>query len=66
MKHTFTKEKFAEFFRLVELGGSCYQMDRINSRMEMPGFIEKTGRDKCDEMYALIEAGVTPSTLEVE
>lgn len=59
----FTREQFTEFFRLVQMGGSANQMYRINSRIDMPEFIEKTGREVCDEMYKLINDGVTPSTL---
>lgn len=62
----FTKEEFAEFFRLVNMSDSPSQMDRINSRLEMPGFVRKTGRDKCDRMWELISGGVTPSTLILE
>ncbi|QCW18488.1 hypothetical protein bas09_0058 [Changchunvirus paulsarasin] len=62
---TFTKEQFSEFFRLVQMSGSCNQMDRINSRLDMPKFIKEHGRDKCNEMWRLIESGVTPSTLEI-
>lgn len=64
MKRNFTKEQFSEFFRLVNMSGSSDQMDRINSRLDMPKFIRETGRKECDEMYNLIADGVTPSTLE--
>lgn len=59
----FTHDEFKEFFRLVTMSGSQYQMDRINSRLEMPGFIRRVGRDLCDEMFALINEGYTPATV---
>lgn len=62
----FTREQFGKFFKLVNMGCSSDQMDRINSRLDMPKFIKEVGRDKCDEMYKLIENGVTPATLKIE
>lgn len=60
----YTKEQFAEFFKLVSMSGSANQMDRIDSRLAMPGFIERVGRETCNEMWADIESGVTPQSLE--
>lgn len=60
----YTKEEFAEFFRLVNMSGSASQMDRISSRLDMPKFIERVGREKCDIMFADINKGVTPHNLE--
>lgn len=62
----FTKKEFEQFFRLVTMSGSAYQMDRINSRLEMPGFINAVGRPACNKMWSLIEQGVTPATLTQE
>ena len=62
----FTREQFGKFFKLVNMSRSSDQMDRIDSRLDMPEFINEVGRDKCDEMYELIVNGVTPSTLKVE
>lgn len=63
----FTKDEFQQFFRLVNMSGSADQMDRINSRLEMPKFIEAVGRPACDKMWALIEnCGITPATLTEE
>ena len=59
----FTHDEFKEFFKLVNMSGSNDQMDRINSRLSMPGFVDRVGRDKCDQMWALIEEGYTPTTL---
>lgn len=62
----FTKEEFEKFFNLVQMSGSHDQMDRFHSRLEMPKFVDSCGRHKCDEMWKLIESGVTPSTLEID
>lgn len=63
----FTEKEFEQFFRLVNMSGSADQMDRINSRLEMPKFIEAVGRKTCDRMWHLIEHyGVTPATLRSE
>jgi hypothetical protein len=51
----YTKEELAEFRHLVILGESHNQMDRIGSRMDMPKFIERVGRDKCDVMYEALK-----------
>tara|TARA_R110000737_G_scaffold325864_1_gene339364 strand:- start:254 stop:472 length:219 start_codon:yes stop_codon:yes gene_type:complete len=50
----FTTDQLDEFRRLVELGESHQQMDRIESRLAMPKFIEKVGKDTCDEMYQVL------------
>lgn len=63
---TFTRKQFTEFFRLVNMSSSAHQMDRINSRLEMPGFIKEAGRENCNAMWELISGGVTPSTLNPE
>lgn len=52
MKKTWTANELLEFERLVDLAGSRNQMDRITSRVEMPAFIEKHGKPKCDSMWA--------------
>ena len=51
---TYTDEEISEFETLVLMGESQDQMDRINSRLEMPLFIEKHGREKCDLMFKAI------------
>jgi hypothetical protein len=53
-KTNYTEEEFNEFRRLVEMGESHHQMDRINSRLEMPGFIKRVGKEKCDEMFDIL------------
>ncbi len=51
----YTKKELKEFRKLVEMGESQNQMDRINSRLEMPNFIKRVGREKCDAMFEVLE-----------
>ena len=48
-----------EFRDLVEAAESPSQLDRIRSRLDMPKFIERVGRDKCEAMFEVLkeEAG---------
>lgn len=62
----FNRTQFGRFFNLVNASGSADQMDRINSRLDMPKFIKEVGRETCDRMYKLITDGKTPSTLKDE
>jgi len=52
---SYTIAQLNQFRRLVEMGESQNQMDRIKSRLEMPGFIEEVGREKCDEMIEVLK-----------
>lgn len=52
----FTKEELKEFRDLVEAAESRLQLERIRSRMEMPKFIDRVGRDKCDAMFEVLNA----------
>lgn len=52
---SYTKDQLDRFRELVELGESPRQMDRINSRMEMPEFIELVGRETCEEMFEVLK-----------
>lgn len=54
---TWTKEDITKFKRLVDMGASRNQMDRINSRLDMPQFIKDHGRSKCNAMYDIISSG---------
>lgn len=56
----YTKQELDEFRWLVLQGESSNQMDRIHSRMDMPKFIERIGRDKCDAMYEELKLELTP------
>ncbi len=51
-----TASELKEFTKLVDLSGSRIQMDRIRSRVEMPAFIKRHGKEKCDAMWAHINA----------
>ena len=49
---TWTKEELAEFDSLINAVSSSDQMERIIARLDMPKFIEKHGKARCDAMYA--------------
>lgn len=51
----YTEDELDEFRKLVEMGESRCQMDRINSRCDMPKFIERVGREKCDAMFEVLK-----------
>jgi len=48
---SYTDSDYQEFRRLVEMGESQHQMDRIHSRLDLPKLIDRLGRDTCDEMF---------------
>jgi len=50
-----TLDEYDEFLRLVNLGSSSDQMDRIESRLEMPKFIKRVGKNRCDEMFGVMK-----------
>jgi hypothetical protein len=52
---TYTKSELNEFRKLVEMAESHDQMDRINSRFDMPKFIERVGKEKCDTMFEVLK-----------
>ena len=54
----YTQEELKEFRRLVQLGESSRQTDRIESRLEIPRFIEKVGRQKCDAMFEVLKTEI--------
>jgi len=54
----YTEEELKEFRRLVQMGESSRQIDRIVSRLEMPRFIEKVGRQKCDAMFEVLKTEI--------
>jgi hypothetical protein len=51
----YTKEELDEFRDLVEAGENRDQVERIRSRLNMPKFIERVGREKCDEMFEVLK-----------
>ncbi len=48
----YTESQYRKFKRLVEKAESRVQMDRIESRLDMPKFIQEVGKDVCDVMFA--------------
>lgn len=56
MSVAYTKEELDEFRALVEAGESRNQMDRIRSRLDMPKFIDRVGREKCEAMFEVLKA----------
>ena len=51
----YTKEELDEFRDLVEKSESFDQLSRIQSRLDMPKFIERVGREKCDAMFDVLK-----------
>ena len=51
----FTESELSEFRRLVELGESVSQMERIESRINMPDFVERVGYEKCEAMFEVLK-----------
>ncbi|HLL28561.1 MAG TPA: hypothetical protein VKT73_13035 [Xanthobacteraceae bacterium] len=51
-KKPYTKKQLDEFDYLTWMASSSDQMDRIRARLEMPRFIEKHGKEKCELMFA--------------
>lgn len=51
----FTEDELNEFRDLVEAAESRSQLERIRSRLDMPKFIERVGRDKCDAMFEVLK-----------
>ena len=56
MSIQWTDEELQEFDRLVNEVSSIRQLERINARLNMPKFIEKHGKEKCDAMFAHLES----------
>jgi hypothetical protein len=54
----YTEKELKEFRRLVQMGESSRQMERIASRLEMPRFIKKVGRQKCDAMFEVLKTEI--------
>ena len=51
----YTQKELDEFTILVDKTGSLNQLNRIEARIEMPRFIKKVGREKCDAMFEVIK-----------
>jgi hypothetical protein len=56
----YTQEELNEFRDLVEAGESLHQLERIRSRLAMPKFIDRVGRDKCDAMFEVLKREKRP------
>jgi hypothetical protein len=52
----FTDDELKEFRDLVEAAESRSQLLRIRSRMDMPKFIARVGKEKCDAMFQVLKA----------
>lgn len=55
MSAEYTKEELAEFNRLTNKLSSLNQMHRIEARLDMPKFVEKHGKEKCDAMFVELQ-----------
>lgn len=55
---TYTEEELNEFCRLVEMTESLRQMDRIEARLNMPKFLARAGKEKCDAMFEILKQEV--------
>ena len=56
METTYTAEELDEFRDLVEAGESQNQLERIRSRLDLPKFVERAGREKCNAMFEVLKA----------
>lgn len=51
-----TPEELKEFDRLIDMTSSRDQVQRISGRMDMRKFVDKHGKEKCDAIWAHLEA----------
>ena len=51
---TWTPEELREFDDLTMKLSSKRQMDRIEARLDLPKFMERVGKEKCDAMFAYL------------
>jgi hypothetical protein len=58
MSDSYTEEELKEFRKLVEAGESRIQTERIRSRLAMPAFIKRVGKEKCDAMFVVLQKEV--------
>ncbi|HJV75387.1 MAG TPA: hypothetical protein VJ654_14265 [Noviherbaspirillum sp.] len=56
MKISCTTEELCEFDRLIDMAESENQLDRIAGRIDLRKFVAKHGKEKCDAMFAHLEA----------
>ena len=53
---SYTQNELEEFLCLIEAAESRDQLERIRSRLDMPAFIKRVGREKCDAMFEFIKS----------
>ena len=53
---TYTKEELDEFDMLTSANSSPHQVERIMARLDLRKFVAEHGKDKCDAMFAEIQA----------
>lgn len=53
---TWTPEELTEFDRLIDLQSSRDQIRRICARIDLHAFIATHGKEKCDAMWAHLQA----------
>ena len=58
MSATYTKDELREFRDLVNGVSSQNQLVRIDSRLKMKLFIDRVGKETCDEMFLVVGRGV--------
>jgi TolA-binding protein len=51
----YSAKELIEFRKLVEGTESRDQMRRINARFDMPAFVERVGKAKCDAMFEVLK-----------
>lgn len=56
-KPQWTKAEIVEFDRLIDESESPNQVARIRGRLDLSAFVKLHGKDKCDAMWAHLEAG---------
>ncbi len=52
---SYTEADLREFRKLVQGVESLNQLTRIAARLDMPKFIEKHGKEKCDAMFEILK-----------
>lgn len=55
-KQAWLKSEIKEFDRLIDKSESRDQAERVSGRFELRAFIAKHGKEKCDAMWAYMEA----------
>jgi hypothetical protein len=53
---SFTQEELDEFDMLTSANSSPHQVERIMARLDLRKFVAEHGKEKCDAMFAEIQA----------